>query len=83
MQIRPKILKQGGKPVFVVLPYAEYKRMREAIEDLYDSLLIAKAKDEDRGKPLYTLEQVKARIAARKKKEAARGGGQKVRGKAA
>lgn len=82
MQIRPKILKQGGKPVFVVLPYAEYKRMQEAIEDLYDSLLIAKAKEEDRGKPLYTLDQVKARIAARKKKEAAGGNGRKVRGKA-
>ena len=57
--------------------------MREAIDDLYDSLLIAKAKEEDRGKPLYTLEQVKARIAARKKREAARGNGRKGRGSAA
>jgi len=82
MQIRPKILKQDGKPAFVVLPYAEYKRMQEAIEDLYDSLLLARAREEDRGKPVYTLEQVKARIAARKTKGATRSNGRKARAKA-
>jgi PHD/YefM family antitoxin component YafN of YafNO toxin-antitoxin module len=67
MQIKPKILKQGGKPVFVVLPYAEYKRMQEAIEDLQDSLLLAEAREESRGKPTYTHDQIKAMIARKKR----------------
>jgi PHD/YefM family antitoxin component YafN of YafNO toxin-antitoxin module len=78
MQIRPKIFKKDGKPVFVVLPYAEYKRMQEAIEDLYDSLLLMEAREENRGKPTYTHQQILARIAARKRKEARRANGGKA-----
>jgi hypothetical protein len=59
---RPRIPKKDGKPLFVVLPYAEYQRLRGAIEDLHDRLLIAKAEIEDRGRPYHTLDEVKARF---------------------
>ena len=70
MQMKPKILKQGGKPVFVVLPYAEYRRMQEAMEDLRDSLLLAEAREENRGKPTYSHGQIKEMIAGRRRRDA-------------
>jgi hypothetical protein len=72
MELHPIHLEQDGKRLWVVLPHKEYKALCEAYDDALDTVALLEAKIENAGKPHYTLEQVKARIAARKKKNAAR-----------
>jgi len=52
---QPQILEHEGKPAFVVLPFEEYKALKERLEDLEDLALLREAERADRrakGRPL-------------------------------
>ncbi len=55
MKLHPKIIEEDGKRRFVVLPFAEYQAMREALSDHEDlrDLRVAKAQAKgEKGIPL-------------------------------
>ncbi len=62
IQFHPEFLKKNGKNEFVVLPYDEFVRMQELLEDAEDLLLLEQAKQEDAGKPGVSLEKMMARF---------------------
>ncbi len=62
IQFHPEFLKKNGKNEFVVLPYEEFVRMQELLEDAEDLLLLEQAKQEDAGKPGISLEEMMTRF---------------------
>ncbi len=64
IQLNPTILREDGKEKFVVLPWEDFLRMREALEDADDLRLLrgAKQADEAGGEPRLTLEEVAAQL---------------------
>jgi hypothetical protein len=44
IQLHPEILRRDGKEQFAVLPWEEFVRLRELLEDARDVLLIEQAK---------------------------------------
>jgi PHD/YefM family antitoxin component YafN of YafNO toxin-antitoxin module len=71
-RIRPVFLTVNGRPEFVVLRHADYQRMLEAIEDTADLSALRRARRADAGKPLYTVEQVRAGLGRTGKRRATR-----------
>lgn len=62
-----KILKIDGKEELVVLTLADYRTLREALEDAEDVLAMRAARKHDAGKPELTSSQLKTRLKQRKK----------------
>ena len=62
--LTPTIIREDGQEKFVVLPWAEFVKLREALEDAEDLRLIEEAKreDEESGEPHLTLEEVRQRL---------------------
>lgn len=55
MTIHPQIIEKDGRKEFVVLPYEEFLRLQEELEDYHDLLRLREEKDlaaSDRSKPL-------------------------------
>ena len=63
-KLHPQILKQDGKPNFVVLPYKEYLAIREELADLRNSRAIRDAAKADAGKTRLSLAEARAAIRA-------------------
>ncbi len=61
-QLHPEFLRKNGEPEFAVLPYAEYRALEEWLEDVEDILDLQAAREEDRGRPNFTLEEVKKEL---------------------
>lgn len=55
MTLHPQIIKKEGKSEFVVLPYDEFLKIQEALEDLHDLQILHEAREEhaeQQGTPL-------------------------------
>jgi hypothetical protein len=50
MELNPQIIKKGSANEFVVLPYSQFIKMKELIEDYEDLQQLRIAKQEDLGK---------------------------------
>ncbi len=57
--MEPIILEKNGKKEFVILSYEEFLRLKELAEDYEDLRTLRKAKEEEKDKPGYSLEEVK------------------------
>ncbi len=62
IRFHPESLKKNGKNEFVVIPYDEFVRMQELLEDAEDLLLLEQAKREDTDKPGVSLEEMMTRF---------------------
>jgi len=62
MNMHPQILEKDGRKEFVVLPYEEYLRIQEHLEDYEDLRALREAKAESYGQPTLTLQQVKEEL---------------------
>ncbi|WP_363315402.1 type II toxin-antitoxin system Phd/YefM family antitoxin [Thermosulfurimonas sp.] len=55
----PIILEKNGKKEFVILSYEEFLKLKEIAEDYEDLKALREAKEEEKDKPGYSLEEVK------------------------
>lgn len=62
VELHPQILQKDGRNEFVVLPYEEFERLREMIEDYEDLRDLQEAVAEERTVPTLTLEETRARL---------------------
>ena len=62
MDLNPKILTIEGKEELVVMTMADYRKLREAAEDLQDIMAMRTARKANRGKPTYTVQQVRDQL---------------------
>lgn len=66
IELHPEILRVDGKAEFAVLPWEEFLRVRELLEDAQDVLdLRASKADDDPKIPGVSLDEMLARTAAR------------------
>ncbi len=57
--MEPIILEKNGKKEFVILSYEEFLKLKEIVEDYKDLKTLREAKEEEKDKPGYSLEEVK------------------------
>jgi PHD/YefM family antitoxin component YafN of YafNO toxin-antitoxin module len=58
MSIHPQIIEKNGVKEFVVLPYEEFLRIREELEDYEDLKTLRQEKAEAGGLPVRSLDEV-------------------------
>ena len=62
IDLHPNFLEKDGKKAFAVLPYEEFTRIQEALEDFEDLKTLRQAKMEQADEPTVSLEQAKATL---------------------
>ena len=62
MTLHPQVIEKEGKKEFVVLPYEEFVRIQEALEDFEDLKELRQAKVEEDAAPTSTLAKVKEEL---------------------
>jgi PHD/YefM family antitoxin component YafN of YafNO toxin-antitoxin module len=62
IELHPEFITKNGKKEFAVLPYDEFLKLQEMLEDLEDLRDLRLAEEEDRDSPDYSLEEVKAML---------------------
>ncbi len=59
IQLHPEFLTKNGNKEFAVLPYEEFIKIQELLEDLEDLRDLRIAKEEDQNNPSISLDEVK------------------------
>jgi hypothetical protein len=62
LQLHPEFLKKNGRNEFVVLPYEEFVKIQELLEDAEDLLELRRARAENAGSDGVPLEEVMKRF---------------------
>lgn len=57
-----QIIRKAGKKEYAVIPYAEFLRMQEELEDLRDLHELRKAKADPKNKKAHSIEEVAAKL---------------------
>ncbi len=58
MTIHPQIIGKEGKKEFVVLPYDEFIKIQDALEDYEDLKLLREEKEKSKGQSTIPLDKV-------------------------
>lgn len=66
MELNPQIIKKNGINEFVVLPYVDYLKMKEALDDYEDLMDLRKAKADSIGEPTIPYSEVLKKIKKKK-----------------
>ena len=59
IELHPEFLTKGGKKEFAVIPYEEFLRLQEILEDMEDLRDLRLAVEEDKNSPDYSLDEVR------------------------
>jgi len=62
LTLHPNILERDGKKEFAVLPYEEFQRIQEELEDFEDLRLLRKSKEEEASLPTTLLSSLKEEL---------------------
>jgi hypothetical protein len=68
IELHPEILEKNGQPEFAVLPYEEFKALKELLLDYEDLRDLRAAKSEEADAPTMSLQEVSKRYRARTSK---------------
>ena len=70
--IHPNILEKNGKKEFAILPYNEFVKMQNELEDYNDLKLLRQAKDEEKNSPVISFAKAKKLLLKKPSVEPAR-----------
>lgn len=59
IELHPEFISKNGQKEFAVLPYEEFIKLQEILEDLEDLRDLRLAEEQDKDSPDYSLEEVK------------------------
>jgi PHD/YefM family antitoxin component YafN of YafNO toxin-antitoxin module len=62
IELHPQIIEKDGKKEFAVLPYDEFVRVQEELEDYEDLRQLREAKEQDKEAPAITLAELKKEL---------------------
>ncbi|OHB67784.1 MAG: hypothetical protein A2Y77_05770 [Planctomycetes bacterium RBG_13_62_9] len=65
---KAQIIKRNGKKEFAVLPYADFLKIQEALEDYEDLRCLREAKEMERGAPTVGLAGLRRSLRGRAKR---------------
>ena len=68
IELHPEILEKDGQPEFAVLPYEEFRAVKELLMDYDDLRDLRAAKSEEAGAPVMSLHEVSKRYGAKNSK---------------
>jgi hypothetical protein len=63
--LHPQIIKKNGKNEYAVLPYREFLKLQEELEEYEDLRCLREAKKAERGAPTIGLAELRKKIAKR------------------
>ena len=63
--LHAQIIKKNGKKDYVVLPYEEFLRVQEELEDYDDLRSLRKAKETEKDAPTITMADLKKKVGRR------------------
>jgi hypothetical protein len=66
IELHPEFLTKNGQKEFAVLPYEEFLKIQELLEDLEDLKDLRVAKKEEKDSPSVSLSQVKKMLKSKK-----------------
>jgi len=61
-EIQHQIIEKDGKKEFVVLPYEEFIRVREELEEFEDLRQLREAKEQEKDAPSCSIEEAKKQL---------------------
>lgn len=61
-EIRHQIIEKDGKKEFVVIPYEEFVRVRDELEEFEDLRQLREAKEQEKDEPSCTIEDAKKQL---------------------
>ena len=62
IELHPEFLEKDGKKEFAILPYEEYLKLNEMIEDAQDVLSLRQAKADEADAPTTPLSEVRQKL---------------------
>lgn len=62
MDLNPQILEKDGNKEFVILPYEEFLKMQEELENYEDLRILREAKDKEGDAPTTSLKDAKKKL---------------------
>jgi len=62
INIHPNILEKNGKKQFAILPYSEFIKIKNELEDYEDLKLLRQAKRKEADSPTLSMDEAKARL---------------------
>jgi PHD/YefM family antitoxin component YafN of YafNO toxin-antitoxin module len=62
LDLNPQVIKKDGKKEFVILPYEEFVRIQEQLEDYEDLQILRQATEKEREDPTIGLEEAKRKF---------------------
>ena len=65
VSLRAQIIKKNGKKEYAILPYEQFVRVQEALEDYEDLRCLREAKEIERAAPTIGLAELKKKIGRR------------------
>ena len=65
IELHPQIITRNGKKEYAVLPYAEFMRLRDQLEDYEDLRSLREAKAAEKDAPTIGMDEVKKKIGKR------------------
>ena len=65
VSLRAQIIKKNGKKEYSVLPYEEFLKVREELEDYEDLRCLRKAKEAEKEAPTIGMSELKKKIGRR------------------
>ena len=61
-EIQHQIIEKNGKKEFVVIPYEEFVRVRDELEEFEDLRQLREAKEQEKDAPFCTIEDAKKQL---------------------
>jgi hypothetical protein len=65
VSLRPQIIKKNGKKEYAVLPYEEFLKVQEELEDYEDLRCLREAKEAEKEAPTVGMSELKKKIGMR------------------
>ena len=62
LDLNPQVIKKDGKKEFVILPYEEFLKIQEQLEDYEDLQILRQATEKEREDPTIGLEEAKRKL---------------------
>jgi hypothetical protein len=62
IELHPQIIEKDGKKEFAVLPYDEFVKVQEELENYEDLRQLREAKEQDKEAPAITLAELKKEL---------------------
>jgi hypothetical protein len=63
--LRAQIIRKGGKKEYAVLPYEEFLKIQEQLQDYEDLRSLREAKEAEKDAPTVGIDELKKKIGAR------------------